>query len=146
MSGNRQQFAWAHRPHPRARAVAVPQQDQRIVRMVVYALASAIIVLWMAYLSSVTGSVLTKLGVMPSHLTMSETINRAAKADRLVAAKFSDRWNAVAEISGAASAVRHAERIPVGCEGAFMRLVKDGNFSARCIASSESRVRLAEVG
>jgi hypothetical protein len=134
MSRNRQQLPFTHRPRNRARAVAIPQQDQRIVQMVVYALASAIIVLWMAYLSSVTGSVLARLGVVPSHLTMSETIDRAGKSDRLAATKFDERLNAVAETSGSLETPRHAERIPLGCEGAFMRLVKDGNFSTRCIA------------
>jgi len=88
MSGNRDEFACAHRSHPRARAVAVPQQDQRIVRMVACALATAIIVMWMAYLSSVAASVVTRLGVASSHVTASEAINRLHKADRLVATKL----------------------------------------------------------
>lgn len=146
LSRNQQQLHFGHRPHVRARAVAVPQQeDHKILLMVAYVLASAIIVLWMAYLPSVTGSILNRLGVVPQHLASSESINRLHKADRLVGTKFDDRWNAVAEISGATDAARSAERIPLGCEAAFMRLVKDGNFSARCIASGESRVRLAAV-
>ena len=37
--------------------------------MVVYALVSAIIVLWMAYLPTLTGSILTILNIVPTHLS-----------------------------------------------------------------------------
>ena len=104
--------------------------------MVVYALASAIIVLWMAYLPTLMGSILTILNIVPTHLS--------SASDTSV--PFDDRWNAFAttiktlgknDIHGRVTipAEDMQQRIPVGCEPAFSHLIKAGNFSTRCVAS-----------
>ncbi len=67
---NRQhQFHFTRQPHARARAVALTQQQnqQRITMLVGYSLASAIIVLSMAYLPFLTGCILTNLNIVPTH-------------------------------------------------------------------------------
>jgi len=131
MDRNYQQLA--RRAQARARAIPAPRQDHRILLMVVYMLISAIIALWLAYLPTITASVLTQLNIVPQHLTAAETmVNRDHKGDRLATLTFDERWKAVATIDKAAPA-RRAERIPHGCEGAFSGLVKAGNFSTRCV-------------
>ena len=82
---SQQQLHFMRQPHAHARAVAqVKEQNHHaITMMVVYALASAIIVLWMAYLPTLTGSILTILNIVPTHLSSaSDSINRANKDDK----------------------------------------------------------------
>jgi len=130
MNGNRQKFVG--RPQAYARAMTVPRHDHRIALTVAYMLISAIIVLWLAYLPAVTGSILKQLNLVPEHLTASETVDRAPKGDRLMPLTFEERWKDVASIDKRLPP-RRAERIPNGCEGAFSRLIKAGNFSTRCV-------------
>ena len=132
MHSDRHLHAGRPRAHARARAVDVRQENNSVLLSVVYALASAIIVLWLAYLSSVTGTVLSKLNILPEHLSYNETVNRLHKTDRLSMISFNDRWNAFAA-SGKPHAAQRAGRIPDGCEAAFGVLVKAANFSARCV-------------
>ncbi len=153
-----QQFHFMRQPHARARAAAqVQEQNQyKISMMVAYALASAIIVLWMAYLLTLTGGILTNLNIVPTHLSSSsERGNRANKDDQLTSVRFDDRWNAfVTTIQTLGENRVHArvtdpakdiQRIPVGCEPAFGHLIKNGNFSARCVATADIPTRLAKV-
>jgi hypothetical protein len=89
MSRDRQFHAGRVRAY--ARAVDVRHENESILSTALYAVASAIIVLWLAYLSSVTGTVLSKLNIVPERLSYSETVNRLHKTDRLTMAPISAR-------------------------------------------------------
>jgi len=143
MLRNEQHLHLARWPNVRARAVAIPHDDHKILMIVAYALASAIIVLWMAYRPAVTGSVLTKLNVV-QHISY-DSINRLHKGDQLAGEKFADRWNVTVAVIKASRPARSVERVPDGCEPAFSRLVKVGNFSARCVAAVQTPIRFASV-
>jgi len=132
MNFDRQFHAGRPRAYARARAVDVQHESRSALITIAYALASAIIVLWLAYLSSATGAVLSKLNILPEHLSYNETVNRLHKTDRLPMVSFNERWNAFAR-SGKPDAAQRTGRIPDGCESAFGVLVKAGNFSARCV-------------
>jgi hypothetical protein len=139
-------------PYTRARAVAqLQEQNQHNIMMIVaYALASAIVVLWMAYLPTLAGSVMTKLNNVPTHLSSaSDSINRTNKSDQFTSVRFNDRWNAIVSMTiqtlgqnevhaRVADPTKGIQRIPVGCEPAFSGLLKTGNFSARCVASADT--------
>jgi hypothetical protein len=154
---SQQQLHFMRQSHAGACAVAQvqAQNHHNIIMMVAYALASAIIVLWMAYLPTLVGSILTNLNVVPTHLSSaSDSVNRANKDDQLTSVRFNDRWNAFAAIkiqtlgengihARATDPAKNIQRIPVGCEPAFSPLVKTGNFIARCIASADIPTRLA---
>ena len=129
-------------PYVHARAVSTSHQDHKFQSI---ALASAIVVLWMACLSALTGSILPKLNVAVQRQTSNEMINRLHKGDRLAPLHFYDRWNAVVEIDRALKGSQNVERIPDGCESAFGHLVKVGNFSTRCVANLDALTRLAAV-
>ena len=132
MQSDGQFYAGRPRVHARARAVDVRHENNSTLLTVVYVLAGAIIVLWFAYLSSVTGTILSRLNVLPEHLSYNETVNRLHKADRLATAPFNERWNAFAT-SGKPDPAQRTGRMPDGCESAFGVLVQAGNFSARCV-------------
>jgi hypothetical protein len=146
---SQQQRHCTRRQYAHARAVAqVQEQNQhKITMVVVYALASAIIVLWMAYLPTLTGSILTNLNILPTHLSSaSDSVNRANKDDQLTGISFDDRRNAFATMTiktlgengvhtRVAEPAEDIQRTPVGCETAFSHLIKIENFSARCVAS-----------
>ncbi len=146
---SQQQLHFMRQPHAHARAVAqVQEQNHHAITMAVaYALVSAIIVLWMAYLPTLTGSILTILNIVPTHLS--------SASDTSV--PFDDRWNAFAtttiktlgenNVHGRVTAPAEdtQQRIPVGCEPAFSHLIKTGNFSTRCVASADIPTRLAKV-
>jgi hypothetical protein len=133
--------------HTHARAIAQVQCNQHKITMTVaYALASAIIVLWMAYLPTLMGGILTNLKIVPTHLSSaSESVNRADKNDRFAGTQFDDRWSAFAETrmrtlgenvhARVMDPAKVTRQIPVGCEPAFSYLVKAGNLSGRCLAS-----------
>jgi hypothetical protein len=116
-----------------AAAIGDRCSDYRILVTVVHALVSAIIALWLFYLST-AGSFAIKVDLTSRPPASSETINRPIKGDRLVDLSFNERWRSVAEIKNALNAANRIKKIPVGCEPAFSRLVKAGNFSARCVA------------
>ncbi len=134
------------RRHARSQDVAVvrPQHNRHHKLLVVgsYLIASAIIALWMAYLPTLAGNILTQLNVLPQHIA-SNSINRLHKGDQLATARFNERWIAIGTTGKPAHAGKSAERIPFGCEAAFSRLVKVGNFSARCVAATDAPTRLA---
>jgi hypothetical protein len=136
---------WRRR-HVRSQAVALvpPQQSFRYKLLTVsgYLIASAIIALWMAYLPTLAADFLTQLNVLPQHVA-SSSINRLHKSDQLVTVRFADRWIAMGTAGQPAHAGKSAEQIPFGCEGAFSRLVKVGNFSARCVAALAAPTKLA---
>ncbi len=132
--------------HARSQAVAIarPQVDvhHRFLVIGAYLIASAIIAMWMAYLPTLAGNILTQLNVLPQHV-VSNSVNRLHKGDQLATTSFADRWSAVATVTKPMNVPKSAERIPFGCESAFSRLVKAGNFSARCVAGIATPTRLA---
>jgi hypothetical protein len=99
---SQQQLHFKRQPYARARAVAqVQEQNQhKIITMVAYALASAIIVLWMAYLPTLMGSLMTNLNIVPTHLSsVSDSDNPANKGDQFTSVQFNNRWNALATMT-----------------------------------------------
>jgi hypothetical protein len=142
MYRNDQQLHFVRRPYVHVRAVSTSHQDHKVLLMV---LASAIVVLWTAYLPALTDSILNGLNVVVQRQTPNETINRLHKGDRLAPVNFHDRWNAIAETNKGSNGAQTVERIPDGCEPAFSHLVKIGNFSARCLANVDALTRLAAV-
>lgn len=156
---SRQQLHSMRQQHAHARAIAQVQGFNRhkVIVTVAYALASAIIVLWMAYLPTLMGGLLTDLNIVPTHLSSaSEGVNRADKGDQFISAQFNDRWSTFAEMTmqtlgenGVHARIidpaKDPRRIPVGCEPAFSYLVKTGNFSARCVASADIPSGLSTV-
>ena len=112
-----------------------------------YATACAIVALVMAYWPASAGNILTKINVLPVHLTSASDVSgRIHKADRLSGLLFEERWSAVptpsAVIAGdrnrrEAPRAERRESVPFSCELAFSRLVTRGNFSTRCIAGLE---------
>jgi hypothetical protein len=122
---------------------------KKTLTVVSYTTACAIVALAMAYWPASAGDILTKLNVLPAHLTSaSDVSNRIHKADRLSGMSFGERWRAVPMPSAvigsdrnrreAPRAAERRERIPFSCELAFSRLVTKGNFSTRCIADLET--------
>jgi hypothetical protein len=142
MYRDEQQLHFVHRPHVRARAVSTSREERKVLLVV---FASVTILLWIACLSALTGSILTTSNIVVQRHTSNETINRLHKGDRLPPISFHERWNAIAEINNDSHRARSVERIPYGCEPAFSHVVKVGNFSARCIANVDARTRLAVV-
>ncbi len=156
---SQQQFHFLRQPYPHARAVArVQEQDQyKVTMMVAYALASAIIVLWMAYFPSLIGTALTNLNVLPVHLSSAaENTNGADKDDQLARVQFDDRWGALATMMlrtlgendvrvGATGSATDIQRFPAGCESAFSQLVKTKTFSGRCVASANIPAPLVKI-
>ena len=123
------------RAYARARAVDVRHEKEGILTTVLYVVASAIIVLWLAYLSSITGTILSNLHVLPEHVSHNDTVNRLHKTGRLPMVSFNDRWNAFVTSGKAdkADAAQRTGQVPDGCESAFSGLVKVGNFTSRCV-------------
>jgi hypothetical protein len=119
-----------------------------------YAAAGAIIAFWTAYWPASAGNVLTKLSITSKDLMpVSDTSGQVYKAERLPAATFGERWDALPSPQGVKSGQREseheapqsgerAEKIPFSCEMAFSRLVTHGNFSTRCIASLDALTTL----
>ncbi len=139
-----EQLQFMRHARSQSMAVARPQENfhHKFLVMGAYLIVTAIIALWMAYLPTLTGNILTQLNVLPQHIA-ANSVNRLHKGDQLAFVRFEDRWSAVGAISRAAPAGKSAERIPFGCEGAFSRLVKVGNFSARCVAARDTSITLA---
>jgi CRISPR/Cas system endoribonuclease Cas6 (RAMP superfamily) len=146
-----QQLHFMRPPYVRARAVAqVQEQNQhKITMMIAYALLSAIIVLWLAYLPTLTGSILTNLHIVPTHLSSaSDSVNRTNMDNRRASAGFDDRWNAFATPTikmfngngvrtSATDPAEDFRQVPVGCEAAFSQLIIIENSGARCVASAD---------
>jgi hypothetical protein len=100
-----------HMPRPRIHATAVNIQhaSHGIAKTVAYALVSGIIVLWMAYLSSVTSSILSRLKIVTYN---NAVFSSTAKGDRLAGATFVDRWSALGRID----AMRPSVTVPYSCQ------------------------------
>lgn len=144
---SQQQIHFMRQPCGRAHAVALVQEQNqhKIIMMVIYALASAIIALWMAYWPIIIGSIPTNLNILPQQSSASDSVNRVNKDGRFTRIRFDDRWNALAAMTirtlgengahaRATDPAKDTQRIPVGCEPAFSPLVQARNFTARCLS------------
>ena len=132
MHSDRQLYAGRPRAYARVRVADARHESDSISVRIAYALASAIFVLWLTYLSAATATVLSKLNVPPERLSFNETVNRTHKTGRPTVAPFNDRWSALAT-SGKLNIAQRTGRIPDGCDPAFSSLVKVGNFTSRCV-------------
>ena len=137
-----QHLHYVRRPTGRTHAVSTSHQDHKVLLIV---LTSAIFVLWIACLWTLTGSILPKLNAVVQRQASNQTVIRLHKGDRLPPVNFHDRWNAIAETNKGSNGAQTVERVPDGCEPAFSHLVKIGNFSARCLANVDALTRLAAV-
>jgi hypothetical protein len=138
MYRNAQKF---HFVHGAPACAKTSHQDHKVPLMVV---ATAIILLWIACFSTLTGPISTELNVVVQPQTSDATINGVHKAG-LAPANFYERWNAIVEINKASQGAWSVEQIPEGCEPAFSRLVKVGNFSTRCVVNVNALTKLAAV-
>jgi hypothetical protein len=140
MYGNAQKCHFVHRAPACARPANASHQDHKVLLMVV---ATAIILLWIACFSALTGSILTKLMLWRS---LRRPTRRSIVRVRggLAPANFYERWNAIVEVIKASRGARGLEQIPEGCEPAFSRPVRVGNFSAR-VANVNALTRQAAV-
>jgi len=96
---NQQQIQSVRRQPARCVAIAAQEEQfqQKILRMVLFALAGAIIAMWMAYLPALANSALDTLGIVPQHLSFN-AVDRTHKGDRLVRVagiRFDARWQEV---------------------------------------------------
>jgi len=109
-----------------------------------YAVGSTIVALCIWPASA--GDIVAKFKA-PAFVTFTSGVsNQIHKEDLLTRISFQDRWSAVPEsaVEPAGKNSRHApreggvEKIPFSCELAYSRLVRQGNFSTRCVASIDS--------
>ncbi len=124
----------------------------KLVNIIGYVLASAIIAMAMAYWPASAGDILERLNLVPGRVAAAAVPDRTHKSDRLVIS-FEQRWSAVparaAEIRDIKSrrdpprGETHIEKVPFSCELAFNRTISTGNFSTRCIAAIGTNSTLA---
>ena len=111
-----------------------------------YATAGAIIAFWTAYWPASAGNILAKLNIASKQLTPVSAVSDQLDKAGLPGVSFKERWNAMPAPQTTkyrdrqsqdepTQARERAEKIPFSCEMAFSRLVTEGNFSTRCIAS-----------
>jgi hypothetical protein len=109
-----------------------------------YAVGSTIVALCIWPASA--GDIVAKFKAPAVATFTSDLLNQIAKENRFTQISFQDRWSAVpASVTEPADKnSRHepreggVENIPFSCELAFSRLVRQGNFSTRCVASIDS--------
>ncbi len=81
-----------------------------------------------------------------SPAVISNSDGHSLTGDRLSSAKARERGK-VEPIGTKSPPVSAGERkIPIGCDLAFSRLVKSGNFTARCVTKIELPIQLALAG
>lgn len=119
-------------PSPRPALLKYPQRETGTFRrkaLVGARLAAAAVVGWgLAYLSILPGASSANLPYSTNvPMTISDT---AHKGDRLVPLHAGRAPDGAGRKDVQGSGVR---KIPVGCEGAFSKLMASGNFSARCV-------------
>ena len=135
-----------------------------------YGAAGGVIAFWTAYWPASAGNILTKLNIASQLAPMSDVASDVASevtsqvdktdrlpgisTDRLPGISFEERWNSMPVTPAARTRDRktehesppageRAEKVPFSCEMAFSRLVTQGNFSTRCIASAATTTKLA---
>jgi hypothetical protein len=86
-----------------------------------------------------------KVAPIPSSFSASAALpNRAAKGDRLPGVQTTSRDSASTRAESR-PVQRTDGRIPFGCDGAFSRLVKSGNFAARCVTAVDAATKFASA-
>jgi hypothetical protein len=127
------------RPEPQ------PSYCKNALTAIGYAVGSAIVALCIWPASA--GNIVAKFNA-PAFVTFtSDLSNQIPKENRLTRISFQDKWSAVpaSVTEPARKNSRHEpreggiEKIPFSCELAFSRLIRQGNFSTRCVASSGSQ-------
>ncbi len=137
---------------PSVRHSPQTKSAEKVVNIIGYVLASAIIAIAMAYWPASAGDILARLNLVPGRLAAATVADRTHKSDRLVIA-FEQRWSAaparaheIRDNKGRREPPRgetRIEKIRFSCELAFSRIISKGNFSTRCIAVISTDVRLA---
>ena len=96
-------------------------------------LGAAVLTAWtLVVLFPVGSSLHVQATPHDSAFVMSNTGVQSAKGDRLISGKAREHRNG--EVGTKTPAVSSGERnVPIGCDAAFSRLVKFGNFTARCV-------------
>jgi hypothetical protein len=87
MHKNAQRLHFGRQPYAYARAATI-SISHKGHKFRLFVVASAIVVLWIACLSSFTGSIFPKLNVAVQRQTSNEMINRLQKGDRLAPVNF----------------------------------------------------------
>lgn len=90
-------------------------------------LIAAIVLAWAMILFS-THDTITALGSTPDHLRT--TSNVALKGDRLVNGRNGIAGDATKQV---VLPSKDIVAIPIGCDPAFSKIIRYGNFAARCI-------------
>ena len=127
-----------------------------------YGAAGGVIAFWTAYWPASAGNILTKLNMARQLAPVSDVASdvpsavasQVDKTDRLPGISFEERWNLMPVTPAARTRDRktehesppageRTEKVPFSCEMAFSRLVTQGNFSTRCIASAATTTKLA---
>ncbi len=131
----------------RSIALACPERTHQVL-LAAWLVTTAILASWMLALLFPLGPSFVNFRA-PRHDSLSVISNsggHSLKADRLTSAK--DRERSEVEPTGTKSPpVSAGERkIPVGCDLAFSRLVKSGNFIARCVSKIELPGQFALAG
>jgi hypothetical protein len=106
-----------------------------------YALGSIIVALCIWPASA--GYIVTKFNGPTFATFTSDLANQISKENRLTRISFQDRWSAVPapatepaeKNNGREPREGGVEEIPFSCELAYSRLVRQGNFSTRCVAN-----------
>jgi hypothetical protein len=124
-----------------SKAKPQPSYYKNALIAVSYAVASSIVALCIWPASA--GDILAKFNATASPTFTSDVSNRIHNENRVTRISFQERWSAVpaptTEPAGKKDrreprAQGRTEKIPFSCELAFSRLVREGNFSTRCIA------------
>ena len=121
-----------------------PSYCKNVLTGIGYVLGSTIVALCIWPASA--GYIVAKFNGPTFATFKSELANQIAKENRLTRISFQDRWSAVPALvtEPAGNDSRHepqegsVEKIPFSCELAYSRLVRQGNFSTRCVASIDS--------
>ena len=95
--------------------------------------SGAVLAAWMLAVLLPVGSSLHVQAPRPeSAFIISNLGVQSAKGDRLISGKPRERREG--EVGTKSTVVSSGEwKIPIGCDAAFSRLVKFGNFTARCV-------------
>jgi hypothetical protein len=84
-----------------------------------------------------------KLAAPPSSLSVFEVVpNRAAKGDRLSSMQTTIHDSIPSRVEFR-PAQMNRDKIPEGCDPAFSRIVKSGNFAARCVTVVDVSTKFA---
>jgi hypothetical protein len=124
-------------PHDRyfpSRTTNAAQVESKVMRQAIlgsWVVSVAIVAAWMlAVLFPVGPSFYFQSSRHDSALVISSPGAASAKSDRLISARERREGEVGTKSTPVSTSVRNT---PVGCDAAFSRLVKVGNFTARCV-------------